>query len=100
MAQLLRRPPGAYNRTMKWACGAALAALTLLAAVAQADIYEWRDASGARHYTNNIMAVPSEYQAEARTMITDWERPAAAPAAPVPPSPAPPAPPAQAEMVP
>lgn len=84
---------------MRWECCAALAAVMLLVSAARADIYEWRDASGARHYTNNKQAVPSEYQAQARTMITDWAP--SEPAAPAPAAPAPvvQAPAPQAEVV-
>jgi hypothetical protein len=79
---------------MRRECCAALAAVTLLAVAARADIYEWRDASGARHFTNSKQAVPDEYQAVVRTLVADWERPA-----PVESVPAPQAPAAQPEVV-
>ena len=37
----------------------------------QADIYEWRDAAGLRHYTNVLADVPAEQQAAARKMIVE-----------------------------
>jgi len=75
-----------------------LPALMLLASAARGDIYEWRDPSGARHFTNDKQGVPAEYQTTARVLVTNWEHPVVAePAAP--PEPAPPAPPAGAEVV-
>jgi hypothetical protein len=69
-----------------------VAALMLLAGGAHADVYEWRDPSGARHFTNDKQGVPAEYQAAARVIVADWARPAAAPAAvAAAPAPAPPA---------
>ena len=62
---------------MRLACGAALASVALIAVDARADIYEWRDPSGARHFTNNKQAVPEEYQASVRTLVAGWDRPAA-----------------------
>lgn len=64
-----------------------LAAVALLAGTARADIYEWRDTSGARHFTNNKQAVPAEYQTSARILVAEWERtvtaePAVAPSVP------------------
>lgn len=53
----------------------ALIAILLLAGTARADIYEWRDASGARHFTNSKEGVPSEYQSSAHVLIADWARP-------------------------
>ena len=78
---------------MRWECASALVVVALLATAARADIYEWRDPSGARHFTNNKDAVPEEYRADARTLIADWERPPVAEPAPAP------APPAQPEVV-
>jgi hypothetical protein len=78
---------------MRWECGAALIATALLAGVARADIYEWRDPSGARHFTNNRQAVPEEYRDAVRTLIAGWERPPAAEPAVSAPAPAPPPPP-------
>jgi len=63
----------------------------LLASSAGADVYEWRDASGARHFTNDKQGVPAEYQDAARVFVADWTRPAApmaADPAPAPPQPA------------
>lgn len=79
---------GAYNHTMKHVCWALIAAVTLLAAAARAEVYEWRDPSGARHFTNSKQGVPEEYQATARVIVAERERPAAPTAA----APAPPAP--------
>jgi hypothetical protein len=71
---------------MKHAAWAVIAALMLLASAARADIYEWSDASGARHFTNDKRGVPEEYQDSARVFVADWSHPAtdtsaAAPAA-------------------
>lgn len=72
-----------------------LLAVTLLAGAARADVYEWRDADGARHFTNSLQGVPSEYQSAATVIVADWTHSAAtgsdttaAPAAPVPQAPA------------
>jgi hypothetical protein len=68
-----------------------IAALTLLASVARADIYEWSDASGARHFTNDKRGVPAEYQDVARLFVSDWSHPAeSAPVAESPPAEQPP----------
>ena len=82
---------------MRRECCAGLATVALLAVTARADIYEWRDPSGARHFTNNKQAVPDEYQAVVRTLVAEWERPAAAEPAPA--VQAPPVPAAQPEVV-
>jgi hypothetical protein len=73
-----------------------LIAMTLLAGAARADIYEWRDAAGARHFTNDKQGVPAEYQTAATVLVTEWQRtgtaaPAVAPSAPPIAPPAPPA---------
>lgn len=75
-----------------------LAAVTLLAGAARADIYEWRDGSGARHFTNDKQGVPAEYQGAARILVAEWERTVTAEPA-VPPSAPPIAPPAAAASV-
>ncbi|MGH7789107.1 MAG: hypothetical protein ACRERC_19710 [Candidatus Binatia bacterium] len=72
-------------------------------AAAAAEILEWRDASGARHFTNSRQGVPAEFQSAARVLIADWARPPAAPAPAVaalepPAPPAPPAVPRQAQI--
>jgi len=79
---------------MRAAWIAVVAAGILFAGIARADIYEWEDAAGAHHYTNDKRGVPSEYQATARVLMVDWARPAAAvesaaPAAVEPPAPVP-----------
>lgn len=77
----------------------ALAVIALvLPTAALADILEWRDASGARHFTNSPQGVPAEFQSAARVVIADWARPpAVAAAAPVEPA-APAAVPRQAQI--
>lgn len=61
-----------------------LVAALLASPAARADIYEWRDASGARHFTNSTDGVPAEYRAVAQVLIADWSRPSPvqAPSAP------------------
>jgi hypothetical protein len=78
-----------------------LAAVVLLAGAARADIYEWRDASGARHFTNNKDGVPAEYQTSARILVAEWARtvPAEPVVAPSAPSVAPPAPAARSLVI-
>jgi hypothetical protein len=71
----------------------------LLATAARGDIYEWRDPSGARHFTNSKQGVPEAYQTTARVLVSDWEHQAAAEPAAVAPAPPVPAPPASAEVV-
>ena len=86
------------NHCMTRRCLVIAAVIFATASLARADIYEWRDASGARHFTNNKAGVPSEYQESARVLISDWQASAAAATAPAtlaPPAPAAPA----AEMV-
>ena len=74
-------------------CRTALAAVVaLLATTAWADIYEWRDASGARHFTNNKQGVPAEFQESTTVLVAEWPTaavpvPVAAPAAPAAPPP-------------
>jgi hypothetical protein len=78
---------------------AVIAAATLLAGAARADVYEWRDPSGARHFTNSKQGVPAEYQAAAHIIVADWEHyPAAEAPAPAVPAAAAPPQPAQAEV--
>jgi hypothetical protein len=48
----------------------ALAALAF-ASVARAEIYEWRDASGTRHFTNNRDSVPSEHRGALRVVLSE-----------------------------
>ena len=80
---------------MKRGALAVIAALMLLASAARADIYEWSDASGARHFTNDKRGVPEEYRDTAQVFVADWSHPAeAAPA----PAPAAPDQPAQAQV--
>jgi hypothetical protein len=79
-------------------CCAVIAAAALLASAARAEVYEWRDASGARHFTNNKQGVPVEYQTAARVIVADWDRPLAAAPAVAPTAPAA-ARPAQAQLV-
>jgi len=71
--------------------------VTLLAGAARGDVYEWRDASGDRHFTNSLQGVPAEYQASAHVFVAEWTRPPEA-TAPVVAAPAP-QPPAQALVV-
>ncbi len=52
----------------------------LYAGVAAADIYEWTDAAGARHFTNHREAVPEAQRDATRVLIVDIPR--AEPAAP------------------
>jgi hypothetical protein len=46
-------------------------ALVLVAAVARADILEWRDAQGSRHFTNSRESVPSERQSTVRVLVAE-----------------------------
>jgi len=81
--------------------GVLVVVLLLAGSAARADIYEWRDTSGARHFTNSKDGVPSEYQASAHVLIADWAHPAVA-AAPAAPQPVPAVvdrPPAEAQVV-
>lgn len=64
--------------TGRWLAIAAVVALT--GTTAHADIYEWRDASGARHFTNSKQGVPPAYQDSARILLADWQSAAPAPA--------------------
>ena len=56
----------------------------LLAGAARAEIYEWEDGSGARHFTNDKRGVPAAYQDQAHVLVADWSRSATEPAAAAP----------------
>ena len=76
-------------------CFGIVLALCLAAGAAQADIYEWTDDSGARHFTNHREIVPEAQRDSARVLIIDVPHPAdtAVAAAPVAPPAARPEPP-------
>jgi hypothetical protein len=55
-----------------------------IGAAAHADIYEWRDANGHRHFTNLLINVPAAQQPDARVVVvalapSDLSTPAAGP---------------------
>lgn len=58
--------------------------LALLSTPLRAEIYEWRDAQGNRHFTNNMVNVPEAHQAEARVIATGTAALPSAEAAPGP----------------
>jgi hypothetical protein len=59
---------------MRTAC--VLAVIGLLSPIAaSADILEWRDASGARHFTNHRETVPAAHRDRAEVLIVDVPRP-------------------------
>jgi len=64
------------------------AAVVLLSSMAQADIIEWHDASGVRHFTNLIEEVPKENRDAMQVVVDEAVRrpPAEAPAAVSPPA--------------
>ncbi len=39
--------------------------------VARAEIYEWSDADGAKHFTTSLDKVPAERRSSARVMVKD-----------------------------
>jgi hypothetical protein len=47
-----------------------LATVLSVGAAAHADIYEWRDANGNRHFTNLLINVPAAQQPDARVVVT------------------------------
>src|SRR5215467_11617067 len=56
----------------------AIAFCVLLARdVSRADIYEWRDADGNRHFTNNMVNVPDAQQSAAKVIVTGIQSPPA-----------------------
>jgi len=72
---------------MRTAC--VLGVIVLLSPIATAaDILEWRDASGARHFTNQRETVPAAHRGSAEVLIVDVPRldPPAAARAPLPPA--------------
>ncbi len=73
---------------MRTAC--VLGVMVLLSPIAAAaDILEWRDASGARHFTNQRETVPAAHRGSAEVLIVDAPRldpPAAAAPGPLPPA--------------
>jgi hypothetical protein len=42
--------------------------LLFIAAVTQAEIYKWRDASGVNHYSNSTDDIPLHYRTKAKTL--------------------------------
>lgn len=67
--QLRESVPQRYTSFMRHA----VIITTLLwwvAATAHADIYEWRDANGNRHFTNSLVNVPAAQQPDARVVVT------------------------------
>jgi hypothetical protein len=71
---------------------ALIATLAISAGVARADIYEWTDASGARHFTNHRETVPAAERDSAQVLIADLPQSATAPAPAAPVAAAAPAP--------
>jgi hypothetical protein len=66
-----------------------LALVFLLAAGgARAEIYEWRDQAGSRHFTNNRDAVPPEHREGARVVVVEPAAPAMTVEPPAPAAPA------------
>jgi len=79
-----------------------IAVILFLTASAWADILEWRDAAGVRHYTNLRGEVPKEYLGSVHVIVDERARqsaPAGAAEEPAPAVPAPEAPSHAAEMV-
>jgi hypothetical protein len=70
-------------------------AFAAVASGARAEIYEWRDSSGSRHFTNNKESVPHEHRTALRVVLV--EPPSPSPVAP--PEPAAPEAPRQAQVV-
>lgn len=62
---------------------ASLAALVLVATVAQAQVYTWKDAKGVTHYSDAPPAKGQEYKARQVDVPTPRTPPPATPAAPV-----------------
>jgi len=69
---------------MRW-CLALVMTVGVYARVARADIYEWTDDSGARHFTNHRETVPAAERDSAQVVVADLPRaaPDPAPAQPV-----------------
>jgi hypothetical protein len=65
---------------MRWWLGLVWA-LCVAAGVAQADIYEWTDDSGARHFANHRESIPDAQRDSARVLIIDVPHPASEPVA-------------------
>jgi predicted aspartyl protease len=57
-------------------------AITTLAAPAAADLYQWTDADGVRHYTSDLETIPEAYRAGARDIGSPRVREAPAAAEP------------------
>ena len=54
---------------MRWLWWRVALILVVASVAARADILEWRDAQGDRHFTNNIVNVPEDRQATARILV-------------------------------
>ena len=74
-------------------CSAALLTVALLCGTVRAEVYEWRDGDGSRHFTNSLQGVPTQYQNDATVFVADWAHPstpgdasASEPAPPPPPA--------------
>lgn len=55
-------------------CAVAAIVLLSLSAAAWADIIEWQDANGVRHYTNLQAEIPKEQQPSARVVVDELAR--------------------------
>ena len=56
---------------MRWRLIEFVTFLICAVGVADAQIYEWRDAGGNRHFTNSLVSVPAEQQAVARVIVAN-----------------------------
>lgn len=61
---------------MEWLCRSMVLGLLLAGSPAHGQIYEWRDATGARHFTNRMDTVPTEQQPGARVLVAEPHKPA------------------------
>ena len=50
--------------------------VSLAAGVVQAEIYEWHDAEGVKHFTNNIESIPAEYRSDPHIVVEATPAPA------------------------
>ncbi len=69
---------------------AALLVIAILCGSARAEVYEWRDGDGSRHFTNSLQGVPTQYQNDATVFVADWSHASTAATAPEPVPPPPP----------
>ncbi|HVM94745.1 MAG TPA: DUF4124 domain-containing protein [Candidatus Acidoferrales bacterium] len=53
-----------------------LMVMSLAAGAVRAEIYEWRDTEGVKHFTNNMESIPTEHRSDAHVVVEATPAPA------------------------